>query len=369
MQVLYVNGRQDSQENPGGDTIQMLKTKTALESMGVNIQERSIQELDNLTDFDVAHVFNIQMPDSTWRAFQKIKGRHIPIILSSIYWDMFAHWFEMASKGPIKWRLLSQLLGKTRTREIYINWQQRKAPGNTQWQIQQRLLEQANRVLPNSFSEANLLQRTFQLNADFLQKVDVIPNGIDPELYQMQPEPNLAFYEKYGIRDFVLQVGTIHPVKNQIGLIKALYNLSVPIVFIGKIQAEWSNYANLCKSIASERDNVIFIDRVPHEELPGIYALAKVHALPSWRETPGLVSLEAAAAGCRIVTTSIGSTYDYFEDLAWYCYPDDYNSIRKAVENALQASPTTALRERVLSKYTWQRAAETTLAAYEKVLN
>ncbi len=369
MRVLYVNGREDSQENPGGDTIQMLKTKTALESMGVDIQEQSVHELDHLRDFDIAHVFNIQMPNSAFSAFQKIQEYNIPIALSSIFWDMFAHWFEMASKGPIKWRLLNRLLGKSRTREIYINWQQRKAPGNTEWQTQQCLLAQANRVLPNSFSEANLLQKTFQLNADFLQKVDVIPNGIDPSLYLTQPEPSSAFAEKYGVRDFVLQVGTIHPVKNQIGLIQALHNPTVPIVFIGKVQAEWSDYAKHCKALASERGNVIFIDRLPHEELPGVYALAAVHALPSWRETPGLVSLEAGAAGCKVVSTSIGSTYDYFKDLAWYCYPDDNNSIRNAVENALQAPRTTALRDRVLSKYTWQQAAETTMAAYIKALN
>jgi glycosyltransferase involved in cell wall biosynthesis len=175
--------------------------------------------------------------------------------------------------------------------------------------------------------------------------------------------------EQYGLRDFVLEVGAISPVKNQLGLIDALYDLPVPLVFVGQPAAKMPEYAEQCKARAALRGDVTFIDRLPHDELPGLYALAAVHALPSWRETPGLVSLEAAAAGCRIVTTSIGSTRDYFGDLAWYCYPDDLRSIRTAVEAALKAPPSPALRERVLREYTWHRAGAATLAAYQKVLN
>ncbi|NJN99630.1 MAG: glycosyltransferase [Anaerolineales bacterium] len=174
--------------------------------------------------------------------------------------------------------------------------------------------------------------------------------------------------EKYGLRDFVLEVGVISPVKNQLGLIEALYDLPVPLVFIGQPVAAMPEYAEMCRQRGAQRGNVIFIDRMPHEELPGIYALAAVHALPSWRETPGLASLEAAAAGCRIVTTSIGSTYDYFGDHAWYCYPDDYPSMRRAVEAALQTPPSPTLRQHVLNQFTWQRAGEATLRSYQIAL-
>jgi glycosyltransferase involved in cell wall biosynthesis len=113
---------------------------------------------------------------------------------------------------------------------------------------------------------------------------------------------------------------------------------------------------------------VHFIGSVPPEELPGIYRLAAVHALPSWRETPGLASLEAAAAGCRIVTTGIGSARDYFGEDAWYCDPPDRASIRTAVVGALAAQPSSRLRRRVLADYTWDAAARATLEAYQAAL-
>lgn len=368
MQVLLVI-REDAQRNLGGDTIQLVKTKAALEGLGLTVEVRGTDELDHLPAGDLAHVFNIQTAETSWAAFQVLKKKGIPTVLSSIYWDMLDHWFEFAVTQRALWRGLARGLGKTRARRLYTDWQRRRAPLTAEWQIRRRLLERAVRVLPNSQSEADLLQKTFALNGSFQQKVDVVPNGIDPALFQPPPAPSRKFQEKYGLRDFVLEVGAISPVKNQLRLIEALYDLPVSIVFVGQPTAAMPEYAEQCKARAAQRGNVIFIDRLPHDELPGIYALAKVHALPSWRETPGLVSLEAAAAGCRIVTTSIGSTRDYFGDRAWYCYPDDLKSIRAAVEAALNAPPTMALRERILEEFTWQRAGEATLASYQKALN
>ena len=59
-------------------------------------------------------------------------------------------------------------------------------------------------------------------------------------------------------------------------------------------------------------------------------------------ETPGLSSLEAAAMGKNIVVTTKGDTYDYFEDYAFYCEPDDIESIKNAL--MINLSPLLALQ-------------------------
>lgn len=368
MRVLFINSRPDAEQYPGGDTIQAHKTQAALTAIGVHVEVRGPYDLDNLPPYDLAHVFNIQQPEPAWAAFQQLAKQRIPVVLSPIYWDMMAHWFEMASTERKRWQQMVGLVGKNRTRQLYLRWQRAKSPANTHWRLQRRLLAEARRVLPNSQAEADLLQQSFAFTAQFQKKIDVVPNAIDTTLYEKHLAPSELFYQHYGLQDFVLQVGTIYPVKNQLALIEALYDLPVPLVFVGKVLEPFADYAAACKARAAERGNVLFLDHVPHEELPGIYALAAVHALPSWRETPGLVSLEAAVAGCRIVTTSIGSTRDYFGDEAWYCSPDDLGSIRRAVENALNNQPSTILRQRILNEYTWHCTAESTLASYQKVL-
>ena len=78
----------------------------------------------------------------------------------------------------------------------------------------------------------------------------------------------------------------------------ALRKTDLPIVLIGSSK-HWPSYADLCKKISGERLRII--DHLPQNLLASAYAAAAVHVLPSWMETCGLVSLEAALAGAPLV--------------------------------------------------------------------
>ena len=99
------------------------------------------------------------------------------------------------------------------------------------------------------------------------------------------------------------------------------------------------------------------------------YKKAKVHVLPSWHETCGLSSLEAAAMGCNIVITDKGFTREYFGENAFYCNPASPESIFNAVEQAAQAGYNSVLQQKILHHYTWQQAAASTLKAYQNILS
>ncbi len=88
----------------------------------------------------------------------------------------------------------------------------------------------------------------------------------------------------------------------------------------------------------------------------------------SWYETPGLSSLEAAASGCAIVSTEVGTAYEYFGDYAEYCDPKDINSIKSAIERAWEKGPLELLKEKIIEYYNWERAAMLTLDAYIDLL-
>ena len=68
---------------------------------------------------------------------------------------------------------------------------------------------------------------------------------------------------------------------------------------------------------------VTWLGRLEHDDplLASAYAAARVFALPSWFETPGLAALEAALAGSAVAITPFGSTREYFGDLVTYCRP------------------------------------------------
>jgi glycosyltransferase involved in cell wall biosynthesis len=135
---------------------------------------------------------------------------------------------------------------------------------------------------------------------------------------------------------------------------------------VGNPPPNHTEYYNYCKKIADK--NVTFTSFLPQQKLIEHYAASKVHALPSWFETTGLSSLEAAAMGCNLVVSPNGDTRDYFEGHAWFGSPEDPLSIDKAIEDALNSPSNMEFRDIVLEKYTWKKAAEATRIAYEHVL-
>jgi glycosyltransferase involved in cell wall biosynthesis len=151
-----------------------------------------------------------------------------------------------------------------------------------------------------------------------------------------------------------------------LNLIKALNNSRFKLMIVGEAAPNHKTYYERCKKIAA--DNVVFAGQISPAELAKIYGTAKVHVLPSWFETCGLSSLEAAAMGCNVVITDKGYAKDYFEQDAYYCDPADPASIRDAVERASASEPPKKLRDRVLSQYTWRNAASATRDAYNKLI-
>ena len=111
-----------------------------------------------------------------------------------------------------------------------------------------------------------------------------------------------------------------------------------------------------------------FLETMSQKELASAMKAARVFAMPSLFETPGLVYLEAAAAGCNVVATQVGSAKEYLGDCAWYCNPYEIYSIKEAVLKAYSSPKTGSAQRRVLKYFTWERAAKLTLEVYQEVL-
>ncbi|NDC36721.1 MAG: glycosyltransferase [Proteobacteria bacterium] len=170
----------------------------------------------------------------------------------------------------------------------------------------------------------------------------------------------------YGVKDFVLCVGRLESRKNQLMLLKALEDSEVPVVLVGGGFTYQPEYAEAVRNF-KRRGETLVLGRLEPEMLAAAYAAAKVHALPSWYELPGLVSLEAASYGCAVVVTDNGTARDYFGDCAMYCNPGDEQSIRKAIEAALAAPVSPTLRA-VVEQFRWDSIGPTTVTVYQDIL-
>ena len=103
------------------------------------------------------------------------------------------------------------------------------------------------------------------------------------------------------------------------------------MVFIGSGK-NWPSYPELCKQFLGDR--LTIIEHLPQPMLASAFAAANVHVLPSWMETCGLVTLEAALPGTPVVGSTFGHELEYLRQDTWWCHPGDPDSVKDAVEQA-----------------------------------
>ena len=332
MRVLLQN-RASGIHALAGDSVQLEKTREYLIKIGVNVIYRSSPDPD-LEGLDLVHLFNLIPVTETYHQFLNARRQNKPVLLSPVYWNP------------------REYLEHDKKLVEYLEWWEKTMP------LRRAILDGCALILPNSQMELAVLENTFGQ----LPQAEIIPNGADRQFAAARPE---HFYSKYGKKNFLLSVGRICRRKNQIQLIRAAKLLKLPLVLIGPLND--SEYYVECRKAAAGHQ-VMFIDTLTPKELSSAYAAARVHALVSWYDTPGLVSLEAALAGCRIVSTDRGSAREYFGDAAEYCDPSDLNSICLAISRAWQAPHHPGLKEEVLNRFTWERVAAATYRGYQAVL-
>jgi glycosyltransferase involved in cell wall biosynthesis len=360
----------------GGDLIQMRRTADRLRALGVEVSE-SFEAEPDASGFDLAHVFNLRTIDVTAGQVDLLKANGLPVVMTPIYLNpSFAFWgtrtiSEIFSSTNLT-RELKGLLAQLASRELRV----KLAAGGelsaaselrpqADYDGQQRaILEKVDRLLPNSLLEMSSLMTTLRVSD---LPFTVVPYAVDPGTF-LDPDPS-SFVERYGVSDFVLQVGRIEPSKNQLLLAWALRETDLRLVLIGgNLQPR---YLEWCREHGP--DGLVVIPHMPQDELGSAYAAARVHALPSWIETCGMATMEAVLADCGVVVSTAGYEIEYYAEHPRYCDPADTESIAAAVIAAYEAHSAElerrgALRERVLREYTWERAAELTLAAYREVL-
>ncbi|MDG3004058.1 glycosyltransferase family 4 protein [Paludisphaera mucosa] len=340
----YLHAPSSAFQSPGGGENQLIQTGRHLEALDVPVRLFS-PWTDRLDHARLLHLFG--MSREGLELARAARARRVPIVVSPICWyEPRALW----ALEPTAARKLGAV-GAWAMRRAF-----RGLPG---WR--RELLATADRVLPNSDEEADQLVRLFGVDRG---RIRVVPNGVLPEFGWGSPR---LFRERVGDFEFVLFVGRIEPRKNPLGVIRAARRLGLPLVVVGEAPPQHENYERQCRREGGDR--VVWLEGLDHHDplLTSTYAAARVFALCSWFETPGLAALEAALSGAAVVVTPHGSTRSYFGDRATYARPWKVDEIGEALSRAWREGPRPGLAAHVASNYLWDRVAKLTAEVYDQV--
>ncbi len=328
----------------GGVRNQVFRTAEGLQKLGVEIIFISPWEHFNAQDFDLIHLFSAGPETSNIANLVCKSGAKL--IVSPVF-------FSNRSSSVIQKAIQAEKLTKFLGSGI-----------RSDFSIKADICQLAERVLPNTTAELELIQNGFNIP---FKKLSVIPNGVESRFSEATPE---LFIKEYGCSDFVLFVGQASASrKNVLGLLEAAPRINSKLVIIGGIN-DTDEYGKKCLALINQNSNIIHIPTLMHDSdlLASAYAACNTFVLPSMYETPGIAALEAGLAGANIAITERGGTKDYFMHFAEYLNPKSVENIANAVNTSLSKKKEYSLKKHILEHYTWDKVAEQTLIEYKKVL-
>ncbi len=341
---IHLASYQSIMLNRGGPTYKLLHTKRALEVLGVDVKLFDMWDFNlKLSKYDLVHIFLANI--STYSLATNLKLYNAKYVVNPIIFSNHPAW---------KIRLYQNL--EKPFNKLFIR-------SMSDYKITNLICNNAEKILPNTIDEGNLLVKGMNVNRD---KMQVIHNGVEKRFAEADA---CLFQKKYGLKDFILYVGHLGPDrKNGKNIIKALQKIDHPAVIIADIlhnaEGEW------CRKEIEKSKNITLIEWLNHDDplFASAYAACHTFILPTKFETPGRAALEAGLAGANIVITPHGGTKEYFGEFAEYPTPGSVNAIINSIRTSLNKSKNDLLKKRILENYIWEVIGQQTVDLYKQII-
>jgi glycosyltransferase involved in cell wall biosynthesis len=210
------------------------------------------------------------------------------------------------------------------------------------------------------------------------ERVTVVAEAVDSAFDPPSAEEGRALARaRFGVPDrYVLYVGQFDPRKNMRGLLRAFASAAnrdrdLGLVIVGELGKLSSHLRDALETERAPRDRVIVTGFVDDETLAALYVGAECLLHAALLEGFGLTALEGLAAGTPVVGYAGGAVAEVVGDAGLLVPSGDEDALGAALSRFLDDDKLRAsLRGRARSRataFSWDRAADETLAVYRRV--
>lgn len=211
-----------------------------------------------------------------------------------------------------------------------------------------------------------------------IERIHAVPLASSPEFHPRSADSLREALARYGLQagGYSLFVGTIEPRKNLETLLDAYGKLPValrqrwPLILTG--YHGWRSEA-IHQRIAQAQQQgwARYLGFAASEDLPLLYAGARLFTFPSHYEGFGLPVLEAMSSGVPVVCSNSSSLPEVAGQAALMCAPDDVDGLSALLRQGLEDENwrLAAVQQGLThaAGFSWERCAQATIEVYRKV--
>lgn len=241
-------------------------------------------------------------------------------------------------------------------------------------------MKRANKIIAVSKHTKKDILRNFTISAE---KIEVIYEGVTQKFASIRNNAvKCRFRKKYKLDDeIILFVSELNFRKNIPTLLNAYYlfknkhsefkTTKYKLVLCGQKGKVFNAKILSQTEELNLKNDVIFLDHIPDDDLPLLYNVATLFIFPSLYEGFGLPPLEAMACGCPVIASNTSSLPEVIGEAGILVDPLDAQGFANAMN---RITTDDSLRKELIKKgierarlFSWEKAAKETLAVYRQV--
>jgi len=298
-------------------------------------------------EYDIIHYFGSghQMHDI---------GRHARLLGKKVFGTPIL--YPSSSVGKYKWALK---IGK-------------RFPFPTTLQLRKELLEESDLLVANSNPEKVYFTEAYGIPE---HKIRTLGTGVEASYLSYEFKKGDLPKGVQELSDYVLMVGRITPLKNQLLVAQTLGSLGKPLVLVGQADPSEMDYIKKLEAVIEKRPNIIWLKNINADsnKLKALYAGALCHVLWSRTEVAALVNMEAAALGCLCICRNLNTSQSIMQEHA--SYAGNEQELIRRIDELINLSDEEKLVKRnaaqifIRQKHIWKDLVQKNIQWYKEILS